>query len=334
MIAPRVWTASELLREEHPEPVFIVEDLLPVGLTILAGRPKSGKSRAALDLAVNVSTGGTFLGHPCNAGAVHYFALEDGPRRLSRRLAALGGADTDRLSFCCETPADLVGAIRALYDSGTVCVVVDTLGRAFSFDHNDQEKVYEVMAPLQALATHFERSLVVIDHLRKGRGETAGVEDVAGSIGKAASADNLWLLDRPARQKNATLDIISRDLDEDLSLALEPVDGGGWHCVGNADAVRRTEGRQKLLDACTAVHRAGDDITVTTVSASGGFDGGYVSRTLSDLVEIGDLVRLPKRGTIQPYALKNPVNKVNMVNNEGGKLTFLPLLTTPVWGEL
>jgi hypothetical protein len=314
MTEPRCWTAAELLAEEHPEPIYVVEGLLPVGLTILAGRPKSGKSRAALDLSIRVATGGQFLGYGCNAGLVCYYALEDGPRRLSRRLAALGASATDRLRFYCETPDDLVAAIEGHYAAGTVLVVVDTVGRAWSFDHNDQEKVYEVMAPLQALATDYERSLVLIDHLRKGRGEVANVEDVAGSIGKAASADNLWLLDRPPRQKNAVLDIVSRDLDEDLSLALEPAEGGGWRCLGNADAVKRTEGRQKILDAAATVAKSGEQITVKSVAEVTGFDRGHVSRTLSDLVEIGDLDRLGKVGNVQPFSLKRAVNIVNIVN--------------------
>ncbi|MDA1348601.1 MAG: AAA family ATPase [Chloroflexi bacterium] len=304
MTTPRSWTASELLKEKHPEPVFVVEKLLPVGLTILAGRPKSGKSRAALDLSIRVAVGGRFLGQECNTGLVHYYALEDGPRRLSRRLAALGGSDTDRLRFHCDAPHDLVTAIEDHYKAGTMLVVVDTVGRAWRFDHNDQEKVYEVMAPLQQLATRYERSLVLIDHLRKGRGEVVNVEDVAGSIGKAASADTLWLLDRPGRKRNAVLDIVSRDLDEDLSLELEPSKGGGWRCVGNADTVKRTEGRQKILDAAARLARSDDQITVTSVAEATGSDQGHVSRTLSDLVDLGDLDRLPKVGNLQPFALK------------------------------
>jgi len=304
-----------------------------VGLTILAGRPKSGKSRAALDLSVNVATGGTFLGHRCNAGKVHYWALEDGPRRLSRRLGALGGGDTDRLSFCFDTPENLHAAIKTLFEEDVILVVVDTLGRAWSFDHNDAEKVYEVVTPLQALATQYERSLIVIDHLRKGRGDVAGVEDVAGSIGKAASADNLWLLDRPARQKNAALDIISRDLDEDLSLALEPEEGGGWNCVGNADILRRTEGRQTIAAAAGYIVADGGEITCTTICRLTGLTAGHISRTLTDLVVIGDLVRLPKRGVVQPYGLITVGKKGKKGNNGAASLPLLPSLPVSEGGQ-
>lgn len=316
MTEPRRWTARELLETRHPEPIFVVDDLLPVGLTILAGRPKSGKSRTALDLAVRVNTGGEFLGYKCNSGAVTYYALEDGPRRLARRLQALKAPQTEELSLWCEAPEDLVGDIeRKFCEENVVLVVVDTVGRAFHLDHNDMEQAYAVYAPLQHIATKYERALLVIAHLRKSRGEMTSVEDVSGSIGKAASADNLWLLDRPPRKRNATLDIVSRDLGEDLSLALEPAEGGGWRCTGDAEAVKRTEGRQKILDATVKVSLSGDEITVSTVTAFTGIDKGYVSRTLNELVEYGDLVRLPKRGQVQPFALAYPVNFVNKVNN-------------------
>jgi hypothetical protein len=328
MTPPRCWTATELLAHEHPEPVYVVENLLPVGLTALAGRPKSGKSRAALDLAVRIATGGCFLGYECKAGPVIYYALEDGPRRLARRLHALGGASTDSLRVYFETPDDLVAAIEGHFATdNALLVIVDTVGRAWSFDHNEMEKVYEVYAPLQALATRYERGLVVIDHLRKGRGEITSVEDVSGSTGKSATADNIWLLDRPPRKKTATLDIISRDLDEDLSLALEPGEGGAWKCVGSADTVRRTEGRQKILDAASRVAEAGEPITVTSVAAQTGVDPGHVSRTLSELVQMGDLVRLPKVGNVQPYSMRNAVNVGNKVNNGTEELTELTLLT-------
>ena len=100
------------------------------------------------------------------------------------------------------------------------------------------------------------------------------------------------------------LDIVSRDLDEDLSLELEPSKGGGWRCVGNADTVKRTEGRQKILDAAARLARSDDQITVTSVAEATGSDQGHVSRTLSDLVDLGDLDRLPKVGNLQPFALK------------------------------
>ena len=48
-------TADEILTAAWPEPVWAIPGLLPVGLTILAGRPKVGKSWLALQIALAVA---------------------------------------------------------------------------------------------------------------------------------------------------------------------------------------------------------------------------------------------------------------------------------------
>jgi RecA-family ATPase len=63
-----------------------VPGLLPVGLVMLAGRPKQGKSWLALQMAVAVGTGGKLLGQDVPEGKTLYLALEDSARRIKSRL--------------------------------------------------------------------------------------------------------------------------------------------------------------------------------------------------------------------------------------------------------
>ena len=46
------WTVKELYDMEFPEPQWAVQDIIPVGLSIMAGRPKVGKSWLALERQV------------------------------------------------------------------------------------------------------------------------------------------------------------------------------------------------------------------------------------------------------------------------------------------
>ena len=41
---------------------MIIEDMIPQGLTLIAGAPKSGKSWMMLDMCLAVSSGRSFLG--------------------------------------------------------------------------------------------------------------------------------------------------------------------------------------------------------------------------------------------------------------------------------
>ena len=64
------FTVDELLNADLPEQKWLVNELIPVGLVSLAGRPKVGKSWMALQLAVAVATGGRFLDKQVEQGAV------------------------------------------------------------------------------------------------------------------------------------------------------------------------------------------------------------------------------------------------------------------------
>src|SRR5262249_37755803 len=70
------------------EPVsYVVPMLIPEGVTILAGRPKVGKSWAALDIALALAGGRFVLGEiKLEEGDVLYAALEDNERRLRSRI--------------------------------------------------------------------------------------------------------------------------------------------------------------------------------------------------------------------------------------------------------
>ena len=55
-------SATELMAIEFPEPRWIVPGIVPEGTTILAGKPKMGKSWLALGTSVAVAAGGVALG--------------------------------------------------------------------------------------------------------------------------------------------------------------------------------------------------------------------------------------------------------------------------------
>jgi hypothetical protein len=76
------FTAAELAMREFPPISYVIPDYVAEGLTILAGRPKTGKSWLALGWAISVSTGGISLGSErVMQGDVLYLALEDNQRR-------------------------------------------------------------------------------------------------------------------------------------------------------------------------------------------------------------------------------------------------------------
>src|SRR5262245_30883908 len=82
--------AAALLARAFPTPRMAVAGLVQEGVTVLAGRPKTGKRWLALALSLAVAAGEPALGAlAVEPGAVLYLALEEGERRLQGRLRAV-----------------------------------------------------------------------------------------------------------------------------------------------------------------------------------------------------------------------------------------------------
>ena len=62
--------AQELLMTPVNKPQFLVDDLIPSGVSIIAGDEKAGKSWMMLHLALCVAQGKDFLSHHVNQGTV------------------------------------------------------------------------------------------------------------------------------------------------------------------------------------------------------------------------------------------------------------------------
>lgn len=80
------WTAVSAKNPPRRSPV-LVEGILRRGhVALLAGKAKSGKSWAAIQLAIAVSTGGSWMGRGCERGRVLYIDPELDPRSLDQRF--------------------------------------------------------------------------------------------------------------------------------------------------------------------------------------------------------------------------------------------------------
>jgi AAA domain len=93
--SPGTWAthairASDLQGKAFEPLRYVLPGLIPEGATLLVSRPKLGKSWLALDLCIAIAADRAALGSLQPAvGDVLYLALEDGERRLQRRMATL-----------------------------------------------------------------------------------------------------------------------------------------------------------------------------------------------------------------------------------------------------
>jgi hypothetical protein len=182
---------------------------------------------------------GTALGKiEVEAGDVLFLALEDGPRRLQRRLKTIlekqGGPIPPTLSLATTWARSGRGGLEAIdawltADPNIGLVVIDTLARIRDKRKNQSsiyEEDYDALAFLKDLADKHGVAILIIHHTNKGKAEGA-FDAVSGSLGLTGAADAALVLRRSRHSSEATLDTTGRDIDEqELHLRWEAA-----HCL-------------------------------------------------------------------------------------------------------
>ena len=232
----RSWSVAELYAAEFVEPRYLVPGLLPAGLAALGARPKIGKSWMALQIGVAVGLGDRVFGEQTQTGRVMYLALEDSPRRMKGRLQKQGAPAEANVRFEFTWPPLLEGGmdqlLQAIDRHRYGLVVVDTLARALGFvDPNKAAEMNVYLGALQRAAVDRNMTILLIDHHRKNGGEGSDViDDLIGATAKAGVLDVALGLYRKRGEKNATLKITGRDIEErELAMRFER-QTGCWEC--------------------------------------------------------------------------------------------------------
>ena len=100
--------AETLLATPLPPVRWLIPDLLPAGLSLLAGASKTGKSWLCLWLCLRLAQGGEIWGRIVQPQTVLYLSLEDTPKRIQNRLSRLTEAPVpNRLYF--QTRCEAIG---------------------------------------------------------------------------------------------------------------------------------------------------------------------------------------------------------------------------------
>jgi len=245
-----------LFNIEFPPVDFVIPQYITEGLTILAGRPKLGKSWLALGMCIAVATGGNVLGEDCDQGDALYLALEDNQRRLHDRLRVvcppqMSRPNLGRVSF--QTTAPLVGSGLIEHLNGwrqsvenPKLIVIDTLAKVRPPKKGNQDNYsadYAAIVPLQEFALEHRLAVVVVHHVRKMEADDP-LEAVSGTNGLTGAADTTMVLDR--RSDGPKLYARGRDIEE-VDKALK-FDQGVWSVLGNADDVKQSEQRLKIIE--------------------------------------------------------------------------------------
>jgi hypothetical protein len=246
------------MRMQLPPPRWAIGEIVPEGLTCLAGKPKLGKSWLVLHAALAISSGGVALGRTrVESGDVLYISLEDTKRRLQSRISKLLGpheVPSPRLHLAHVWPRQDKGGLDALDEwllehPQARLVIIDTWGRWRPFrtvKGDAYELDYADGAQMKALADKYGVSVVIIHHCRK-LGANDALEEVSGSVGLTGACDGVLVLRRERGQHDATLMVTGRDVDEQALALTFDTEYCLWQVVGQADDYRHGRERQDIL---------------------------------------------------------------------------------------
>lgn len=211
--------AETLLYQPLEKPGFVVDGLIPTGLSLFCGSQKIGKSWLMLKLCLCVSVGIPLWEMPTIEGDVLYLCLEDTFYRIQDRLFKLTDEASERLHFAvasCKLTDGLVGQLEDYLKEypGSRLIIIDTLQkiRTASKD-NAYANDYGDISLIKDFADRHSLSVVVVHHIRK-QGDSDVFNKVSGTTGLTGSADATFVLEKEHRANDtAKLYAIGRDIE-------------------------------------------------------------------------------------------------------------------------
>ncbi len=192
-----------------PTPAYLVKGIIPrVGLAVVWGPPKCGKSFLVLDLAMHVALGWEYRGRRVKQGAVVYCALE-GAAAFKTRVEAFRMTrlqdDAGEVQFhLMASPMSLVADHAALIASirtalGSVipaAIVIDTLNRSLAGSESDDADMANYVKAADAVRDAFSCAVIVVHHCGhegtrpRGHSSLIGALDAQIAV-KRDAADNI-----------------------------------------------------------------------------------------------------------------------------------------------
>lgn len=257
---PAVQSLSALMAKELPPVRWAVDDVIGEGVTLLAAKPKKGKTVLMLQIALCIANGKPALGGKAATpqGEALYLALEENERRMQRRVRKLLGSDEPvpaGVHLVYEwLPFDRGGivALDRWLDNHpqTRLIVIDTLERVRPTRRatgSIYAEDYSAVKDIQRFASLRQVAIVLIHHTGK-RGYEDPLDEVSGSTGLTGGVDNILVM----RSSSGIMELhrLGRDYTDNSAIALRgDPETLLWTWEGEAEEVRRSNARQAILDA-------------------------------------------------------------------------------------
>ncbi|MFL2813431.1 MAG: AAA family ATPase [Candidatus Puniceispirillales bacterium] len=279
---PNIKSIKEILSIEYPPQEWLVENILPKGLALLAGPPKLGKSYFVLNLIKKILS---------SDYGVFYFAGEDDFRRIQTRANQLEIMD-ERLLVHAGRDAPLtdgksstISEIENLLDfhPSIKAVFIDTMQLILPRINKprDYEAWVHDLKPWADLAQSKNVSILMVHHTRKenNQADYSPYQSILGSQGIIASFDTVMVMSKSKDGNGATLSITGKDVaDQEYRLDKKEF---GWEVSGSESEASLGQTQDKVFTYI----KSNPGSSWSNIKNDLNLDGSYLSKTLKKLIE-------------------------------------------------
>lgn len=337
---PLLMQVGNFLKTVGEPPPMLVQRILPdKSLILLSGKPKAGKSLAAIDLMDSVCQGRDVWGlFPTNKpGPVVYFGMEDGKYEIANRMLARGVkmGDARPLWICYHrfnlSRADAMLGMRQMIAESEiepVLVVIDTAREALGIsDWTNAAEVVEKVRPIREFAREV-CTVLMVTHNRKAEAIDAG-DEIAGTNAFTGAVDG-WLSAFKAEKTKELHRLYLRadgrgGMREEFILDM---DRSTLHwCALTEDEMedekrraQRDERDKKFLQITDCMEKRGGRATVAQMAEDTGLEIRQMQSLFRDMSEMGYLIPTGEKyqspGAGRPAPIYRPTSKISELANK------------------
>jgi RecA-family ATPase len=228
-----------------------------------------------------------------------YLALEDGKRRLQRRITKLLPTFSTEwpslLEIATDWPRADKGGLKDIEawiksNPNARLVVIDTLAqfRPRTNGKANYADDYAVISDLQKLASKYNVGIIIVHHDRKGEADDV-FDTVSGTLGLTGAADTILVMKRQAG--TVTMSVRGRDIEE-IEKALQfDKQACRWSILGDAADVQRSDTRGKIL---TVLKTASEPMKPADIRLATGLTRENVDTLLFRMASDGEIIKISR----------------------------------------
>lgn len=254
----RAVTAAELKEMDIPPIEWIVEKILPVGISMIGAPSKYYKSYMALGLCIAICSGTKFLGFDSTKHSCLYFDLESTKRRPKNRLKQILRGNDFPENLYVITGTDDVGRLGEGFETQIEyqiqehpeikLIIVDVfqmIRQSAKRNQSGYDKDYEDFRTLKQIADKRNIGLMLIHHTRKMKDPSDVFNELSGSVGVMGALDCAWVITKDNRYaEEGTLHITGRDMETQKLKIRFNKKTFQWEYVGTEDEIES----QRLIE--------------------------------------------------------------------------------------